>query len=185
MTRRLKMLPGMRILPLVVIAYLLMPGVIMGKEVNRMTTLTITSRSFTDKGMIPAQFTCDGRDVNPSLEWGTTPTGTRTLALIMDDPDAPVGTWVHWVVWNIPPETRNIKENSVPVGVVQGFNSWKRNAYGGPCPPSGTHRYYFKLYALDTALNLPQTATKGELELVMHGHILAQGEIMGTYRRNK
>ncbi len=120
MTRSQKMLPGKRILPLVMIAYLLMPGTIMGKEVNRMTTLTITSQAFTDKGMIPAQFTCDGRDVNPSLEWGTTPTGTRTLALIMDDPDAPAGTWVHWVVWNIQPDTRNIKENSVPVRSASG-----------------------------------------------------------------
>lgn len=183
--RRLKMLPGKRILPLVVIAHLLTPGAVMGKEVKKMTTLTITSQAFSDKGMIPARFTCDGQDVNPSLEWGITPTGTRTLALIMDDPDAPVGTWVHWVVWNIQPETRHIKENSVPAGALQGLNSWKRTVYGGPCPPSGTHRYYFKLYALDTALDLPRTAAKAELELAMHGHILAQGEIMGTYRRNK
>jgi len=185
MRGRLKMLPGKKILTLVVIAYLLMPGAIMGKGVNKMTTLTITSQAFTDKGMIPSRFTCDGQDVNPSLEWGTMPTGTRTLALIMDDPDAPVGTWVHWVVWNIQSDTRNIKENSVPTGAFQGLNSWKRNAYGGPCPPSGTHRYYFKLYALDTALNLPRTTTKAELEAAMHGHILAQGEIMGNYRRNK
>lgn len=179
------MLQGKRIVPLVMIVYLLMPGVSRGKEVNRMSTLTITSQTFTDKGMIPARFTCDGQDVNPPLEWGTTPTGTRTLALIMDDPDAPVGTWVHWVVWNIRPDTPQIQENSVPDGAFQGLNSWKRNSYGGPCPPSGTHRYFFKIFALDTALDLSRTATKAELEIAMQGHILAQGELMGTYRRNK
>ncbi len=179
------MLPGKRILPLVVAVYLLIPGAIMGKELKKMTTLTITSPAFTDKGIIPARFTCDGQDVNPSLEWSTTPIGTRALALIMDDPDAPVGTWVHWVVWNIRPDTPQIKENSVPDGAFQGLNSWKRNAYGGPCPPSGTHRYFFKLYALDITLDLPRTATKAELELAMQGHILAQGELMGTYQRKK
>jgi Raf kinase inhibitor-like YbhB/YbcL family protein len=106
------------------------------------------------------------------------------MALIMDDPDAPVGTWVHWVVWNIPTETRAIEENVLPSGAIQGKNSWKRNNYGGPCPPAGKHRYFFKIYALDIVLNLDQASTKNDLERAMHGHILAQGEIMGTYRRN-
>jgi Raf kinase inhibitor-like YbhB/YbcL family protein len=179
------MLQGRRILPLAVAAFLLIPGNIMGKELKKMTELAISSQAFTNKGMIPARFTCDGKDVNPALEWGAPPTGTRSLALIMDDPDAPVGTWVHWVVWNIQTDTRRIKENSVPDTAVQGLNSWKRNSYGGPCPPSGTHRYFFKLYALDSILDLPRTATKVELERAMRGHILAQGELMGTYRKNK
>jgi Raf kinase inhibitor-like YbhB/YbcL family protein len=157
----------------------------MGKELKKMTELALASQAFPDKGMIPARFTCDGPDMNPSLEWGTAPTGTRSLALIMDDPDAPVGTWVHWVVWNIQPDTRHINENAVPDKAVQGLNSWKRYSYGGPCPPSGTHRYFFKLYALDTTLDLPRTTSKVELERAMRGHILAQGELMGTYRRNK
>jgi Raf kinase inhibitor-like YbhB/YbcL family protein len=176
-------LTGRKILLLIVAMYLLMTGAVIGKELKKMTTLTITCQAFTHGEAIPARFTCDGKDVNPALEWGAPPTGSRSLALIMDDPDAPVGTWVHWVVWNIQPNTKQIKENSVPDGALQGLNSWKRNSYGGPCPPSGTHRYFFKLYALDMTLDLPATATKADLEKVIKGHILAQGEIMGTYRR--
>jgi Raf kinase inhibitor-like YbhB/YbcL family protein len=101
----------------------------------------------------------------------------------MDDPDTPVGTWVHWVAWNIPVQTREIPENVLPPGAVLGRNSWNRNSYGGPCPPSGTHRYFFKIYALHTPLELSSSATKTDLERVMEGHILARGELMGTYRR--
>ncbi|MDD2319911.1 MAG: YbhB/YbcL family Raf kinase inhibitor-like protein [Geobacteraceae bacterium] len=177
------MLLGIRLLPLVLAGYLLMPGAGMGKELKKMTSLTITCQAFNHGEAIPTRFTCDGKDLNPALEWSAPPTGTRSLALIMDDPDAPVGNWVHWVVWNIPPDTRRIEEHSVPDGAVQGLNGWKRNAYGGPCPPSGSHRYFFKLHALDTILELPESATKADLEKAMNGHILAQGELMGTYRR--
>ncbi len=164
---------------------LLMPGSLTGKELRKMTPLTLTSQAFTAKKQIPGRFTCDGQDINPSLEWNSAPIGTQSMALIMDDPDAPVGTWVHWLLWNIQPGTRHINENSVPDGAIQGLNSWKRNSYGGPCPPSGTHRYFLKLYALDIVLNLPRSATKAELENAMQGHILAKAELMGTYSRNK
>jgi Raf kinase inhibitor-like YbhB/YbcL family protein len=161
----------------------LMPPAAQGKEPARMNTLTVTSPAFNSGGAIPAKYTCDGTDVNPPLLIGPVPAGTASLALIMDDPDAPVGTWVHWVIWNIPAQTREIRENSVPSGANQGKNGWGRNSYGGPCPPSGTHRYFFKLYALDAPLNLGAATGKSELEKAMHGHILGQGELMGTYRR--
>ncbi len=172
-----------KILALVVSAWLLLPGAGIGKELKKMTTLMISCGAFSNGESIPTRFTCDGQDVNPMLEWNNPPVGTRSLALIMDDPDAPMGTWVHWVVWNIPPDTRRIEEMSVPAGAVQGHNGWKRNAYGGPCPPSGTHRYFFKIFALDTVLTLPDTATKTDLERAIKGHILARGELMGTYER--
>lgn len=149
-----------------------------------METLNISSPAISPGQAIPSRHTCDGTDTSPPLVVDNTPASSQTLALIMDDPDAPMGTWVHWVMWNIPAQTREIPENSVPPGSSQGKNSWKRNSYGGPCPPSGTHRYFFRLYALDTALNLsPVTTTKVELERAMQGHILAKGELMGTYRR--
>jgi len=149
-----------------------------------MADLTITSPAFAGKSAIPARYTCDGEDINPALQIGAVPNGAKSLALIVDDPDAPAGTWVHWVVWNIPPQTREIPENGLPAGAVQGLNDWKRNSYGGPCPPSGTHRYFFRLYALDATLNLAATTSKAALLRAMQGHIIAQGELMGTYRRN-
>lgn len=148
-----------------------------------METLNISSPTFSHGEAIPTRYTCDGTDTSPPLVVDKTPAAARTLALIMDDPDAPMGTWVHWVMWNIPAQTREIPENSVPPHASQGMNSWKRNNYGGPCPPSGTHRYFFRLYALDTAVNLPLATTKAELERAMQGHLLARGELMGTYRK--
>jgi Raf kinase inhibitor-like YbhB/YbcL family protein len=167
---------------------LVMEGIIFstggwGKEVRKMERLTVTSAAFSEGTAIATKYTCDGDDVNPPLAIGVTPAGARSLALIMDDPDAPVGTWVHWVAWNIPAQTREIPENGMPAGAQQGLNSWKRNDYGGPCPPSGTHRYFFKLYALDTALTLAPSATKKDLEHAMEGHVLAAGQLMGTYKR--
>lgn len=161
----------------------LLPAAATGKGVVRMETLTITSPAFAGGGVIPAKYTCDGQDVNPPLVIGAVPPGTVSLALIMDDPDAPMGTWVHWVAWNIPAQTREIPENSVPSGASQGKNDWKRNSYGGPCPPSGTHRYFFRLYALDATLNLGSSTTKADLARAMQGHVLAQGELMGTFHR--
>jgi Raf kinase inhibitor-like YbhB/YbcL family protein len=162
---------------------ILTAGTSMGKETKKMKQLTITSPAFAEGGAIPLRYTCDGKDINPPLAFGVAPDGARSLALIVDDPDAPVGTWVHWVMWNIPHDVREIIENSFPEGAKQGLNDWKRNSYGGPCPPSGTHRYYFKIYALDKTLDIPPTADKAALEKAMSGHILAQGQLMGTYRR--
>lgn len=161
----------------------LFPITAIGKEVVRMETLTITSPAFTGGGAIPAKYTCDGADVSPPLTIGAVPAGAKSLALILDDPDAPMGTWVHWVAWNIPATTREIQENGLPAGAGQGKNDWKRNSYGGPCPPSGTHRYFFRLYALDTTLNIGSSTSKHDLEKAMQGHILAKGELMGTYKR--
>ena len=151
-------------------------------EVISMGTLRITSTAFTNMKDIPSLYTCQGGDINPALKIESIPPGTKSLALIMDDPDAPMGTWVHWVMWNIP-RIDAIKEDSVPTGAVQGLNSWPKNSYGGPCPPSGPHRYFFKLYALNTTLDLPGNAGKQDLEKAMQGHILDKAELIGLYRK--
>lgn len=145
-----------------------------------MKELKITSPAFQHNGLIPSKYTCDGENINPALQIEGIPEGTPTLALTMDDPDAPMGTWDHWIVWNIPPSNL-IKENSVPG--IEGLNTSRTHSYGGPCPPSGTHRYFFKVYALDTKLTLNPSSTKRDLEKAMQGHILAKGEIMGKYAR--
>lgn len=152
--------------------------------------LEIKSSAFSDEGSMPSKYTCDGQSVSPPLDFSGAPAGTKSLALISDDPDAPAGTWVHWVVWNIPPTSTGLKEgigsvNSLPDGTKQGVTDFKRVGYGGPCPPSGTHRYYFKLYAIDSLLELPPSTTKAGLETAMRGHILANATLMGTYSRRK
>jgi Raf kinase inhibitor-like YbhB/YbcL family protein len=154
-----------------------------GKERKKMSELKITSAAFVTNGYIPARFTCDWTDINPPLEIAQAPAEAKSLALIVDDPDAPIGMWVHWIVWNIDPATREIAEDNVPRNAAQGKNDWKRNGYGGPCPPSGVHRYFFKLYALDTKLNLGAGTTKTDLEKAMQGHILAKAELIGLYKR--
>lgn len=149
----------------------------------------IASTAFADGGMIPKKFTCDGPDVSPPLSWTQELAATQSLALIMDDPDAPVGTWVHWVLYNLPANTRELpegvdKQEQLASGAIQGRNDFRRIGYGGPCPPPGTpHRYYFKLYALDTKLTLKTGATKAELERAMKSHILGETELMGRYGR--
>jgi len=148
-----------------------------------MASFTLTSPAFAAGKPIPPRFTADGADVSPPLTIGDPPPGTASFALIMDDPDAPMGTWVHWVVWNIPAATREIPEGRLPSGAVEGRNSWHRTGYGGPAPPSGTHRYFFKLYALDITLDLPAATGKAELLRAMEGHVLAKAELMGTYSR--
>jgi Raf kinase inhibitor-like YbhB/YbcL family protein len=145
-------------------------------------TMALTSPAFNNGEAIPGKFTCDGEDISPELDWFGTPEGTVSLALIMDDPDAPVGTWVHWVLYDLPMDLSGLRQAMTGVG-VDGTNSWNRTGYGGPCPPSGTHRYYFKLYALDTNLDLDPGMKKKDLLAAMEGHILGQAELMGTYSR--
>ncbi len=151
-------------------------------------TISVNSPAFQEGGLIPAKYTCDGDDISPPLKWTGIPEGTKSLALISDDPDAPVGTWVHWVMWNIPPSVRELAENvppkpELPDGSRQGISDFRRPGYGGPCPPSGVHRYYFKVYALDTMLDLPSSTRKADLLKAMKGHILAEGQLMGKYSR--
>ena len=153
------------------------------KEVIKMTAIDVTSPAFKNGESIPRVYTCDGKDVSPPLAIGKVPPAAKSLALIVDDPDAPVGTWVHWVLWNIDPKTTEIRENSVPSGAMQGKNDFRKNNYGGPCPPSGTHRYFFKVYALNSALQLNTNATKTDLENAMKGRVLAEGVLMGRYTR--
>lgn len=143
--------------------------------------MKLTSPEFENNSLIPIKFTCEGKDINPTLNISGIPTGTEELALIVDDPDAPMGTWVHWVVYNIS-VVSNIKENSIP-GTLGANNSGKKE-YHGPCPPSGTHRYFFKIYSLDKKLNLPEGVSKGELEKAMQGHILDKAELIGLYKRS-
>jgi len=144
--------------------------------------LNISSTAFRHEELIPVQYTCDGRNINPPLEIDHIPVEAKCLALIMDDPDAPRGTYVHWVVWNIP-VTRHLKENEVTG--IEGVNDFNQHHYGGPCPPSGTHRYFFKVYALDELLDLPDGTNKTQLEEAMSPHIIAFGEMIGLYKRNK
>ena len=143
----------------------------------------LTSPAFNYGSQIPSQYTCDGEDINPHLVIHGVPQGARSLALVMEDPDAPAGLWTHWVVWDIPPETKEIREHTAPVGTGEGLNSWGETGYGGPCPPSGTHRYFFRLFALDTRIKLPVNSKKEELETAITGHIIATAELMGTYIR--
>ncbi len=150
--------------------------------------IEITSTAFAEGGTIPSKYTCDGSDISPPLQWEAVPEATRSIALISDDPDAPVGTWVHWVLYDLPAETRELEENipsdkTLPSGAKQGLSDFGRIGYGGPCPPSGTHRYFFKIYALDTKLELPAGAKKSELLKSMKGHILGQGQLIGKYKR--
>lgn len=150
--------------------------------------MKVESAAFDEGAMIPRQYTCDGEDVSPPLTWTSAPDRTESLAIICDDPDAPMGTWVHWVLFNIPKDTEELMENvpprdSLPNGAIHGTNDFRKLGYGGPCPPSGTHRYYFKLYALDTKLDLEPGVTKEELLKSMEGHVLAEGQLMGRYAR--
>ena len=150
--------------------------------------LVITSSAFIEGQAIPSRYTCDGTDVSPDLAWSGVPEGTAGLALICDDPDAPMGTWVHWVLFNIPADADGLpaeipSDAALENGARHGTNDFRRLGYGGPCPPGGTHRYFFKLYALDTMLELDSGITKARLLEAMEGHILAEGQLMGTYSR--
>lgn len=157
-------------------------------EMEDTMPIELTSSAFTQGQLIPDQYSCKGANISPALSWGEPPAGTQSIALIMDDPDAPGGTWVHWIVFNIPASARGLPEAfpsdaTLPDGSMSGNSSFGGPGYGGPCPPSGTHRYFFKLYALDEMLAISAGAGKGELEKAMVGHILAHGELMGTFTK--
>ncbi len=150
--------------------------------------MKLTSTAFSEGGMIPAQYTCNGPDVSPPLNWEDVPEETKSMALIADDPDAPVGTWVHWVLYNLPTDSRELQEDLpktkvLPNGAMQGTNDFRKIGYNGPCPPGGTHRYFFKLYALDEMVDLNPGARKKDLLDAMKGHILAECQLMGKFSR--
>ncbi|MEJ2154500.1 MAG: YbhB/YbcL family Raf kinase inhibitor-like protein [Desulfobacteraceae bacterium] len=157
-------------------------------------TLTITSTAFEDGGPMAAKYTCEGSDTSPPLQWGGIPEGTRSLALIVDDPDAPDPaapkmTYVHWVLYNLPPDSQGLPEgtrtDSLPAGTLEGLNDWQRTGYGGPCPPIGRHRYFHKLYALDAVLDDLGRPTKDQLLKAMEGHVIAQTQVVGTYQKEQ
>jgi Raf kinase inhibitor-like YbhB/YbcL family protein len=157
---------------------------------ERPPTMKLESSAFQANHLIASKYTCDGADVSPPLGWDAPPIGTKSLVLICDDPDAPGGTWVHWVLYDLPPEVRELPEgvpsqSTLSSGGVQGTNDFRKLGYGGPCPPRGTHRYFFKLYALDTVLNLQTGATKAQVEKAMQGHILTSAELIGRYARSR
>ena len=152
-------------------------------------SLTLSSPSFSNGGDIAKKFTCEGADLSPQMSWTDPPAGTKSFALLVDDPDAPVGNWNHWALWNLPPSARGLsegmsKEARLPDGSQQGLNDFRKTGYNGPCPPAGKpHRYYFKLFALDAKLDLKAGSGKPELEAAIKGHILAQAESMGRFGR--
>lgn len=152
------------------------------KEPFTNQTMKLTSPAFTHNSTIPTKYTCDGEDISPPLLISETPAEAKSLVLIVDDPDAPVGDWVHWTLWNIPPSTTEIEEARAPAG-IEGTTDFGRTGWGGPCPPSGTHRYFFKLFALDTELTLPESAGKAEILDAINNHILDSTELIGTYAR--
>jgi Raf kinase inhibitor-like YbhB/YbcL family protein len=147
--------------------------------------MKIKTTAFQEGGNIPSKFTCDGADANPPLRFEGVPAEAKSLALIIDDSDAPGGLFTHWLVWNIDPKTTTVEENSAPSSGVQGKNDFGKSGYGGPCPPSGTHRYIFKVFALDRQLGLAAASKRAQLDAQMRGHILAQGELMGRYSRGR
>lgn len=156
-------------------------------EGGAMSRIMVSSPAFKHEGLMPKDHTCDGKDISPALEWSGLPNNTKSIALICDDPDAPMGTWIHWVVFNIPASIKEIgagaDEKSLGPSVRQGKNSWNRLGYGGACPPSGEHRYFFRVYAIDTMLEVKNEPTKAQLIDAMKGHVLAEGEIMARYTR--
>src|SRR5216117_1384043 len=172
-----------------VVVFSSMVSPLFGAETKGGGTMDLKSSAFQSGAEIPRKYTCDANDVSPSLSWDKAPAGTKALALIADDPDAPVGTWVHWVIYDLPADTKELAEGiatseTLANGAKQGINDFRKVGYGGPCPPPGLpHRYFFKLYALDAELSLKPRATKQDVERAMEGHIIAQAQLMGTYQR--
>lgn len=185
--RRILYLAGILLLPLLLLSCAGSgdepPLAEVEEEAGPEARLEVTSSAFSQGEAIPQKYTCDGEDVSPPLAWSGAPDSVASYALIMDDPDAPAGTWVHWVLFDIPAQTTQLAENTPATVGIQGNSSWDRTGYGGPCPPGGEHRYFFKLYALDTMLGLEAGATKEEVLEAMSGHVVAQGALMGTYSR--
>ncbi|HWF43135.1 MAG TPA: YbhB/YbcL family Raf kinase inhibitor-like protein [Candidatus Kapabacteria bacterium] len=153
-------------------------------------TISVTSTAFQNESNIPRRFSCQGDNISPAISWSDVPNGTKSFALVLEDPDAPSGTFIHWVIWNIPASEKGLAENipqqdSLPNGARQGTNGGNKIGYSGPCPPAGNaHRYYFRLYALDTNLDLPGNTTRDKLMSAIEGHILGEGELMGRYQRS-
>ena len=150
-------------------------------KANSYKKIEVSSAAFKENELIPRRYTCDGKNVNPALNLDHIPNESQSLAIIVDDPDAPAGTWVHWVIWNIP-VIHHVKEDHAPG--LQGINDFKKKIYCGPCPPKGIHRYFFKVYSLDCALQIPENSNKQDLEIAMAGHILGFGELIGLYKRD-
>ncbi|MGA2297848.1 MAG: YbhB/YbcL family Raf kinase inhibitor-like protein [FCB group bacterium] len=155
---------------------------------TKIMDIIIKSSAFENNGFIPKQYTCDGKNISPKINWSNLPTATKSIALICDDPDAPMGTWVHWVIYNIPPDVKELPENVPPLAIlpnkaIQGKNDFKKIGYGGPCPPSGVHRYFFKIYALDLMLKNDPGLTKDQLLKAIEGHIISKGELIGKFKR--
>ena len=168
-------------------------AIVLAQQGEATDIVVLNSSAFEPNGPIPAKYTCEGEDVSPALSWSGVPSGTKSLALIVDDPDAPDPaapkmTWVHWVLYDVPPSAQGLPEaagvNSLPRGTREGLNDWKRKGYGGPCPPIGRHRYFFKLYALDTDLGDLGEPTKARLKKAMAGHILGEVQLVGTYQKS-
>jgi len=176
----------MRRLPILIMFFLqvFLFSYAMGQTVAKIEELKISSPAFENGGKIPKKYTCDGENVNPFLKIENAPSNAKSLALVFDDIDAPRGTYVHWILWNLAPDVKEVKENSVPEGAVQGLNDFKKRNYGGPCPPGRAHKYVFKIYALDTLLNLNPNGTKKDLEKVMESHVISRAQLTGLYKRN-
>jgi len=172
---------------------LLLSGLLLVPAAGAESRMQITSSSFTHQGSIPAKYTCEGTDTSPPLAWSGVPSTAKSLALIVDDPDAPDPaapkmTWVHWVLYDVPPQTPGLAEGASrqpAQGARDGLNDWKRPGYGGPCPPIGRHRYFFKLYALDTVLPDLGRPSKADLLKAMEGHVVSTAELIGTYQKGK
>ena len=156
----------------------------MNQEATQKGGFKISTSAFENSGQIPVKYACDGANVNPPLKIEKTPREAKSLAMIFDDVDAPRGSYVHWILWNMAPGVKEIREDSVPEGVVQGVNDFKKQYYGGPCPPRRAHKYVFKIYALDILLNLNPNSTKKDLQKVMEGHIISRAQLTGLYKRN-
>ena len=173
----------------VLLAGLILCSPVLSQETRVRMPFQITSAAFAQGSAIPKNYSCEGTDISPALHWGDPPAGTQSFAMVMDDPDAPAGTWVHWVLWNVPGGTRDLGENvpkqqELPDGSRQGRNDFRKVGYNGPCPPGGkTHRYFFRLYALDTKLDLRPGSGRPDLDSAMKGHVLGETELMGTFRR--
>ncbi len=171
-------------IPILVFFQVFLFSYAMGQSATKVEEWKISSPAFENGGKIPTKYTCDGANVNPLLKIENTPANTKSLALVFDDIDAPRGSYVHWIAWNIDPGLKEIKENSVPEGGVQGVNGFKKRNYGGPCPPGRAHKYVFRIYALDTLLNLNPNGTKKDLEKAMEGHVISRAQLTGSYKRN-